>query len=32
LIKKIVEGTRYMKYIIAERIEDESTIKTFFKL
>lgn len=32
LIKKIVEGAKYMKYIIAEKIEDERTVKTFFKL
>jgi len=32
LIKEIVEGTHYMKYIIAEKIEDEDHIKTFFKL
>jgi len=32
LIKKIVEGAKYMKYIIAEKIEDEGAIKTFFKL
>ncbi len=32
LIKKIVEGAKYMKYIIADKIEDERTIKTFFKL
>jgi len=32
LIKKIAEGNRYMKYIIAEKIEDEDHIKTFFKL
>ncbi len=32
LIKKIVEGAKYMKYIIAEKIEDESSIKTFFNL
>jgi CRISPR-associated endonuclease Cas2 len=32
LIKKIVEGAKYMKYIIAEKIEDEGKIKTFFKL
>ena len=32
LIKKIVEGAKYMKYIIAEKIEDEDAIKTFFKL
>ncbi|SRR3989339_104292 len=32
LIKRIVEGAKYMKYIIAERIEDEYTAKTFFHL
>lgn len=32
LIKKIVEGAKYMKYIVADKIEDESIIKTFFKL
>lgn len=32
LIKKIVEGGRYMKYIIADKIEDEDVIKNFFKL
>jgi len=32
LIKKIVEGTKYMKYIIADKIEDERIMKTFFKL
>ena len=32
LIKKIVEGAKYMKYIIAEKIEDEKTVKSFFKL
>lgn len=32
LIKKIVEGGKYMKYIIAEKIEDEEEIKTFFNL
>lgn len=32
LIKKIVKGARYMKYIIAEKIEDEEKIKAFFKL
>lgn len=31
-IKKIVEGAKYMKYIIAEKIEDEAVIKRFFKL
>ncbi len=32
LIKKIVGGAEYMKYIIAEKIEDEDEIKTFFNL
>lgn len=32
LIKKIVEGAKYIKYIIAEKIENEKQIKTFFKL
>ncbi|MDO8609981.1 MAG: CRISPR-associated endonuclease Cas2, partial [bacterium] len=32
LIKKIVEGAQYMKYIIAEKIEDELSIKNYFKL
>lgn len=32
LIKKIVEGAKYMKYIIAEKIEDESNAKEYFKL
>jgi len=32
LIKKIVEGAKYMKYIIAEKIEDEDLAKTFFHL
>lgn len=32
LIKKIVEGEKYMKYIIAEKIEDEQKIKTHFNL
>jgi len=32
LIKKIVEGAKYIKYIIAEKIEDEPKAKTFFKL
>lgn len=32
LIKTIVEGAKYMKYIIAEKIEDENLAKTFFKL
>ncbi|EKE14989.1 MAG: hypothetical protein ACD_12C00206G0003 [uncultured bacterium] len=32
LIKKIVEGAKYMKYIIAEKIEDEKSAKEYFKL
>lgn len=32
LIKKIVEGAKYMKYIVAEKIEDENPAKTFFHL
>lgn len=32
LIKKIVEGATYMRYIIAEKIEEEKKIKTFFNL
>lgn len=32
LIKQIVEGAKYMKYIIAEKIEDESQAKIFFNL
>ncbi|OGK39261.1 CRISPR-associated endonuclease Cas2 [Candidatus Roizmanbacteria bacterium RIFCSPLOWO2_01_FULL_35_13] len=32
LIKKIVEGAKYMKYIIADKIEDESEAKIFFQL
>jgi len=32
LIKKMVEGAKYMKYIIAEKIEDEAIAKRFFKL
>ena len=32
LIKKIVKGAKYMKYIIAEKIEDEDLAKRFFKL
>ena len=31
-IKKIVEGAMYMKYIIAEKIEDEESAKSHFKL
>ena len=32
LIKKIVEGGKYMKYVVAEKIEDEEEAKRFFKL
>lgn len=32
LIKKIVEGAKYMKYIIAEKIEDEEQVKAYFQL
>jgi CRISPR-associated endonuclease Cas2 len=32
LIKKIVEGAKYMKYIVAEELEDEEMIKTYFRL
>jgi len=32
LIKKIVEAAKYMKYIIAEKIEDEELLKSFFNL
>lgn len=32
LIKNIVEGARYMKYIIAEKIEDEEDAKLHFNL
>ena len=32
LIKRIVEGAKYMKYIIAEKIEDEAKTKEYFKL
>jgi len=32
LIKQIVEGAKYMKYIVAEKIEDEENIKTYFHL
>lgn len=32
LIKKIVEGAKYMKYIIAEKIEDEPNAKEYFHL
>lgn len=32
LIKKIIEGAKYMKYIIAEKIEEEEKIKRFFNI
>lgn len=32
LIKKVVEGAKYMKYIVAEKIENEDTIKQYFGL
>ncbi len=32
LIGKIVEGTKYIKYIIAAKIQDEARIKTYFKI
>ena len=32
LIKKIVEGAKYMNYIVAEKIENEKLAKIFFKL
>lgn len=32
LIKKIIEGAKYMRYIVANRIEDEERIKVYFKL
>lgn len=32
LIKKIVEGGKYVEYIVAARIGQESRIKTFFQL
>ncbi|PIU36661.1 CRISPR-associated endonuclease Cas2 [Candidatus Roizmanbacteria bacterium CG06_land_8_20_14_3_00_34_14] len=32
LIKKMVEGAKYMKYIIAEKIEDENLAKKYFAL
>jgi len=32
LIKKIVEGGKYINYIIAERLEKEPELKIFFKL
>jgi CRISPR-associated endonuclease Cas2 len=32
LIKKIVEGAKYMKYIVASEIEEEEKIKKYFNL
>jgi len=32
LIKKIVEGGKYMSYVVAEKIENESSMKTYFGL
>lgn len=32
LIKKIIEGAKYMKYIVAEEIEEEEKIKKYFNL
>lgn len=32
LIKKIVEGGKYMSYIVAEKLERESQLKTYFGL
>lgn len=32
LIKKIVEGGKYISYIIAEEIENEEKVKRFFGL
>lgn len=32
LIKKIVDGSKYMRYIIAEKIEEERKIKRYFNL
>ncbi|MBI4225729.1 hypothetical protein HY612_01310, partial [Candidatus Roizmanbacteria bacterium] len=31
-IKKIVEAAKYMKYVVAEKIEDEDEAKRFFGL
>ena len=31
-LKKIVEGAKYMKYIIADKIEDEDEVKAYFHL
>lgn len=32
LVKKIVEGAKYMSYIVAEKIENEQAAKTYFDL
>lgn len=32
LIKKVVEGAKYMKYIVAEKIENEDKFKQYFGL
>src|SRR3989344_2082211 len=32
LIKKIVEGAKYVSYIVAEKIENEQSAKTYFNL
>lgn len=32
LIKKVVEGAKYMKYIVAEKIENEDKMKQYFGL
>lgn len=32
LIKKIVEGAKYISYVIAEKIENEKSLKTYFGL
>lgn len=32
LIKKIVEGEKYIKYVITEKVESEESLKTFFGL
>ena len=32
LVKKIVEGGKYLSYVIAEKIEDDKLVKTYFGL
>ena len=32
LIKKIIEGGKYLSYIVAEKIENENKLKTYFHL